>query len=50
MRASGRRRIYTARLDGLDSLRRELDNFWRQALDNLKRVAEDEYHRNGERS
>jgi DNA-binding transcriptional ArsR family regulator len=40
----GRQRIYTARLDGLEALRRELGAFWSQALANLKRFAEESYH------
>jgi len=43
VRPQGRQRIYTARLDGLESLRRELETFWTQALANLKRVAEESY-------
>ena len=40
VRPHGRERIYTARLDGLDSLRRELETFWNHALANFKRIAE----------
>lgn len=36
----GRRRIYSARPDGLDALRRELDGFWTQALANFQRLTE----------
>lgn len=45
----GRERIYAARLDGLESLRRELEEFWTQALANFKHLAE-ESHRTEERS
>jgi DNA-binding transcriptional ArsR family regulator len=43
VRRRGRERIYTARVDGLESLRHELEGFWTQALANLKRVAEESY-------
>jgi DNA-binding transcriptional ArsR family regulator len=43
MRPHGRERIYAARLDGLESLRRELDAFWTQALSSFKQVAEESY-------
>lgn len=36
----GRERIYTARPDGLEALRRELEGFWAQALSNFKQLAE----------
>ena len=39
----GRQRIYTARPDGLESMRREIEMFWTQALANLKRAAEESY-------
>ncbi len=45
VRPEGRSRIYAARLDGLDEVRRELEAFWRQTLANLKRVAEREHPR-----
>ncbi|MDN5797641.1 MAG: metalloregulator ArsR/SmtB family transcription factor [Intrasporangium sp.] len=48
VRPHGRQRIYSARLDGLASLRGELEAFWSEALRNLKRVAEDDYHHTGE--
>lgn len=44
VRPRGRQRIYSARLDGLESLRLELEGFWSQALANLKRVAEESHH------
>jgi DNA-binding transcriptional ArsR family regulator len=44
VRPQGRERIYHARLDGIDSLRRDLEAFWRQALESFKRVAEDSYN------
>ncbi len=44
----GRERIYRARLDGLESLRRELEQFWTEALSSFKYLAEDSY-RSGER-
>jgi len=37
----GRQRIYTLRAEGLQQLRTELDTFWRSALGNFKRVAEE---------
>jgi len=48
VRPSGRQRIYAPRLDGLESLRAELETFWTQALANLKRVAEESYHESEE--
>ena len=36
----GRHRIYTVRSSGLETVRRELDAFWDEALANLKVVAE----------
>lgn len=36
----GRQRIYVARPEGLDKLRRELDSFWSQALSSFKLIAE----------
>lgn len=42
-RPRGRERIYTTRLDGLDALRRELDEFWTLALASFKKVAEESY-------
>jgi DNA-binding transcriptional ArsR family regulator len=43
VRRLGRQRIYAARPDGLESLRRELEAFWTQLMANLKRVAEESY-------
>jgi DNA-binding transcriptional ArsR family regulator len=43
VRPRGRERIYTARLDGLDALRRELEVFWTQALASFKTIAEQSY-------
>lgn len=43
VRPHGRQRIYEARLDGLESLRREFEGFWQQALASFKRVAEESY-------
>lgn len=37
----GRQHIYTLRTEGLQQLRDELATFWRSALDNFKRVAEE---------
>jgi DNA-binding transcriptional ArsR family regulator len=37
----GRQHIYTLRAEGLAQLRTELDTFWRAALDNFKRIAEE---------
>ena len=45
----GRERIYSARLDGLASLRRDLEQFWTQALSSFKLLAESSY-RTGERA
>lgn len=36
----GRHRIYAARPDGLDALRRELDGFWTQALANFRHLTQ----------
>jgi DNA-binding transcriptional ArsR family regulator len=49
VRPQGRERIYHVRLDGLESLRRELEQFWTQALSSFKQVAESSY-RTGERA
>lgn len=43
VRPRGRERIYAARLDGLASLRRELEAFWTQALSSFKTIAEMSY-------
>lgn len=40
VRPRGRERIYSARLDGLEELRRELDDFWGRALTTFKQLAE----------
>lgn len=37
----GRQHLYSLRGEGLHQLRTELDTFWRAALDNFKRVAEE---------
>lgn len=50
VRPQGRERIYEARPEGLDELRRELDTFWRMALSNFKRVTEAGYRQSKERS
>jgi DNA-binding transcriptional ArsR family regulator len=39
-RRDGTRRLYRARLDGIDDLRRFLDDFWDDRLDRLRTVAE----------
>jgi DNA-binding transcriptional ArsR family regulator len=39
----GRQRIYEARLEGFETLRREVDDFWSQALATFKRVAEESH-------
>ncbi|QFU89934.1 HTH-type transcriptional regulator [Amycolatopsis sp. YIM 10] len=40
VRPVGTRRIYEVDLDGLATLREELDEFWGNALENFKRIAE----------
>jgi DNA-binding transcriptional ArsR family regulator len=40
--ASGRRRIYQLDPAGLQALRAQLDGFWTQALENYKRLVEQE--------
>ncbi|MGC7100754.1 ArsR/SmtB family transcription factor [Amycolatopsis lurida] len=42
VRPVGTRRIYEVDLDGLATLRAELDEFWGSALENFKRIAETE--------
>ncbi|UJW29791.1 metalloregulator ArsR/SmtB family transcription factor [Saccharothrix sp. AJ9571] len=41
-RPAGTRRIYEVDLQGLATLREELDEFWGKALENFKRLAEEE--------
>lgn len=41
-RAEGTRRIYRANPAGLAALRTQIDQFWNQALVNLKQLAEEE--------
>lgn len=43
VRARGRLRLYELRQEGLDRLRRELEEFWSGALANLKRLSEQTY-------
>lgn len=40
-RRDGARRLYTAKPEGLDELRRFLDGFWTARLDQLKAAAEE---------
>jgi DNA-binding transcriptional ArsR family regulator len=42
MRRDGTRRLYKARLEGLEEVRAFLDQFWGRSLDLLKQVAEQE--------
>lgn len=37
----GRRRVYRIQPSGLHRVQRELDRFWSQTLENLKRIAEE---------
>lgn len=39
-RTAGRRRIYSARPDGLERLRAELETFWSQTLTDFKQLVE----------
>jgi DNA-binding transcriptional ArsR family regulator len=39
-RRDGTRRLYRARLEGIDDLRQFLDDFWDDRLDRLREVAE----------
>ncbi|MBF6327691.1 helix-turn-helix transcriptional regulator [Nocardia transvalensis] len=41
-RRSGTRRLYRARADGLDGLRRFLDDMWATSLDTARRIVETE--------
>ena len=41
-RATGARRIYQVKTDGLATLRADLDRFWSAALTNFKRLADAE--------
>jgi DNA-binding transcriptional ArsR family regulator len=40
--ADGARHVYEVRPDGLAALREDLDRFWRTALRNFQRIAEEE--------
>jgi DNA-binding transcriptional ArsR family regulator len=40
--ADGTRHVYEVRPDGLAALRADLDRFWRTALQNFQRIAEEE--------
>ena len=40
--ADGARHVYQVRPDGLAALRADLDRFWRTALQNFQRIAEEE--------
>jgi len=40
VRREGRRRIYRARPDGLEEVRREVDRYWRAAMAQMKRDLE----------
>ncbi|RBM21787.1 transcriptional regulator [Prauserella sp. PE36] len=42
VRPQGTRRIYEVDLQGLATLREELDQFWGKALENFKRLVEEE--------
>jgi len=46
-RRDGTRRWYRANDEGFDELRRELDEFWGDALERLKREAEQDERRRG---
>jgi DNA-binding transcriptional ArsR family regulator len=43
VRQQGRLRLYHARADGLEQLRRELESYWTQTLATFKTVAEQAY-------
>jgi DNA-binding transcriptional ArsR family regulator len=43
VRREGRCRIYRLQPEGLRGPRAELERFWSQALDNFKRIAEEEH-------
>jgi DNA-binding transcriptional ArsR family regulator len=43
VRQQGRLRLYRARADGLEQLRRELESYWAQTLATFKTVAEQAY-------
>ncbi len=40
--AAGARHVYQVRPDGVAALRADLDRFWRTALQNFQRIAEEE--------
>lgn len=42
VRSQGTRRIYQVDPEGLAILREDLDRFWEKALENFKRIAEEE--------
>ncbi len=44
-RREGTSRLYRARPNGLEEIREYLEAFWRGRLDELKRVAEEDYER-----
>lgn len=44
VRQQGRERLYRARPEGLEVLRRELESFWTQTLASFKQVAEQSYN------
>ncbi len=40
--ADGARHVYEVRPDGIEALRADLDRYWRTALANFRRIAEEE--------